>query len=70
VAGNATLRPDGLAAAAVTDQGIVVWDLDPAHWAEEACELAGRNMTREEWDRYLGDLANYRATCDQYPAAD
>jgi WD40 repeat protein len=70
VAGNATIRPDGLSAAAVTDQGIVVWDLDPAHWAEAACELAGRNMTREEWDRYLGDLANYRATCDQYPAAD
>ena len=67
VIGNATLRPDGLAAAAATDQGVVIWDLDPAHWVEAACELAGRNMTRQEWNRYLGDLADYHVTCPDHP---
>jgi WD40 repeat protein len=62
---NAVLRGDGMMAAAVTGDGIVVWDLDPAHWVDAACRLAGRNMTPQEWDRYLGDLAGYRETCPQ-----
>jgi hypothetical protein len=52
------------AAAVATGDGIVAWDLDPASWELAACRLAGRNLTRGEWDRYLGDLAPYRATCD------
>ncbi len=66
--GNAALRGDGLLAAVVTDAGVVTWDLDPAHWETGACELAGRNLTRDEWDRYIGDLAPYSATCPHYPA--
>lgn len=64
--GGAALRPDGLEAAVMTDQGIVVWDLDPEHWIDAACGIAGRNMTRAEWDQYVGDLASYRPTCPQY----
>ena len=64
---NAALRGDGLVAAAATRRGINFYDLDPARWVEAACELAGRNMTREEWDRYIGDLAHYRATCPGHP---
>jgi DNA-binding SARP family transcriptional activator/WD40 repeat protein len=67
---GAALRPDGLEAAVATNQGIVVWDLDPEHWAEGACQVAGRNLTRAEWDQYIGDLASYRTTCPQYEAAD
>ena len=29
----------------------------PARWIEGACQLAGRNLTRAEWDQYVGDLA-------------
>jgi hypothetical protein len=29
--------------------------------------LAGRNLTRAEWDFYFGDLARYRPTCPDYP---
>jgi WD40 repeat protein len=65
--GTAVLRADGKAAAAVTGQGIVTWDLDPEHWQAAACELAGRNLTREEWDRYIGDLASYAPTCPDQP---
>jgi hypothetical protein len=65
VEGGAALRPDGLEMAAASDHGIVVWDLDPSHWVNAACEVAGRNLTHEEWDHYLGALGSYRATCPQ-----
>ena len=62
------IRPDGLEAAVTTDQGVVVWDLDPAHWVQGACALAGRNLTRAEWDQYIGDLASYHQTCPEFDA--
>ena len=36
-------------------------------WIDAACELAGRNLTHAEWDRYIGDLAPYRRTREQFP---
>jgi hypothetical protein len=69
-ASGAALRGDGLEAAVGTDQGIVLWDLDPDHWIDGACAVAGRNLTRAEWDQYIGDLASYRTTCPEYPPAE
>ena len=65
---GAALRPDGLEAAVATDHGIAVWDLDPEHWVQGACAIAGRNLTQAEWDQYVGDLAPYRSTCAQVSA--
>ena len=62
------LRPDGRQAAFDTPGGIAVWDLDPDHWMQAACELASRNLTREEWDTYIRASAAYHATCPQFPA--
>jgi hypothetical protein len=69
VPAGAVLRSDGLRASAVTEQGIVVWDLDPAHWVDAACQVAGRNLTEAEWDQYIGDLAPYRETCPELTVA-
>jgi hypothetical protein len=44
-----------------------VMALDRSTWREEACELAGRNMTEDEWHRYLPDDGPRRATCPQFP---
>ena len=44
-------------------QDFLVWDLDPEHWVTAACELAGRSLTQDEWDTYIGDLAEYHETC-------
>ena len=49
------------------DAGIKVWDLDPEHWVDAACQVAGRNLTRQEWETNIGDLAEYRPTCPQFP---
>jgi WD40 repeat protein len=64
---GAALRGDGLEATVATDQGIAVWDLDPDHWVDAACQLAGRNLTRAESDQYIGGLGTYRRTCPAFP---
>ena len=38
------------------------WDLDPRRAVRAVCTEAGRNLTRDEWDTYLGGEA-YRKTC-------
>ena len=43
--------------------GTTLWDLDDAHWRANACKLAGRNLTRAEWSRYLSSVGAYRRTC-------
>jgi hypothetical protein len=66
---GAALRGDRLEAAVATDQGIVIWDLDPDHWVDAACQIAGRNLTRSEWNQYVGDLAPYHRTCPDFAGA-
>jgi WD40 repeat protein len=39
------------------------YPLDPARWLARACTVAGRDLTRAEWDRYLPDRP-YRPVCD------
>jgi hypothetical protein len=51
-----------------TDGGILVWDLDAAHWSDAACQIAGRStLTVDEWQTYLGDLADYGPLCPDAP---
>ena len=45
----------------------IIWDVDPASWREKACTVAGRNLTRLEWERYLPPEEPYRATCPAVP---
>jgi hypothetical protein len=47
----------------------VALDLDEERWIEHACQAAGRNLSREEWERYMGQEP-YRAMCDQWPAGN
>ena len=39
-----------------------VWDVDPESWAERACRLANRRLTREEWQEFLSGRA-YDPAC-------
>ncbi len=37
-----------------SDRGFAtVWDVDPDAWEATACQLAGRTLTRAEWERHL-----------------
>jgi WD40 repeat protein len=40
----------------------VLWDLDLQSWLLQACNIANRNFTKDEWKRYMGDEP-YRKTC-------
>lgn len=46
--------------------GDYVWDLDPQSWVDHACQIAGRNFTRQEWMQYFPG-EEYRSTCSQWP---
>jgi WD40 repeat protein len=46
--------------------GIIAWDLRLESWLDRACQLANRNLTRAEWEFYVGD-EDYRATCEDIP---
>ncbi len=45
----------------------MVWDVAPDHWDATACRIAGRNLTRAEWNQYLPGRP-YQATCPTRPA--
>jgi WD40 repeat protein len=47
------------------DGSLIFWDLRPASWQAKACELAGRNLTQDEWRRFVG--GDYRRACPQWP---
>jgi WD40 repeat protein len=40
-----------------------IWPTSLAAWERHACSVAGRNLTREEWRRFVGNR-RYDATCD------
>jgi DNA-binding SARP family transcriptional activator/WD40 repeat protein/energy-coupling factor transporter ATP-binding protein EcfA2 len=62
-AGNAAMTADGRTMIAIYDDGSgAVWSLDVDAWKRHACAVAGRNLTREEWSRFL-TRHRYRATC-------
>jgi WD40 repeat protein len=44
-----------------------IWDLAHANLQAAACALAGRNLTTQEWEKYLPWAGHEYATCAQYP---
>ena len=50
----AAFTPDGAFLIALTDTGRAYrWDMRPASWARHACAVAGRTLTRAEWQQAL-----------------
>lgn len=47
------------------DGSLIAWDVDVESWHERVCELAGRNLTPDEWRQYFPG-AVYRDTCSQW----
>jgi WD40 repeat protein/DNA-binding SARP family transcriptional activator len=55
--------PDGAHLFAVYDTGRAYrWDVRPSSWARHACAVAGRRLTRSEWEDALPDRA-YDPAC-------
>lgn len=52
----------GILASAGEDESIIFWEVDYEAWSTRACGIANRNLTRTEWDTYLGNRP-YQKTC-------
>ncbi len=50
-----------------SDDGVFTWDTRLETWVERACDIAGRNLTAEEWSDAFGDRP-YRETCPGAPS--
>ncbi len=44
-------------------------DATMATWLNRARRMANRNLTKEEWQKYLGDVP-YRKTCPDLPGPE
>jgi WD40 repeat protein len=54
--------PDGTKLVIGSEGVAVLLDLNPRHWVALACRIAGRNLTRAEWNQYLPGR-DYHRTC-------
>lgn len=50
--------------AACSESEIRVWPTDPALLANEICPKLTRNMTEDEWIKYVGNDIDYETTCN------
>jgi WD domain, G-beta repeat len=56
-----------------SDHAIMLWDVSFDSWQARACQIANRNLTCEEWERYLErDLgkAPYGKLCPNLPGPE
>lgn len=62
---NARYTPDGAKLVALYEGGGgFVWPTSIGAWRRHACAVAGRNLTHEEWSRYVGDRAYVRVCAE------
>jgi WD40 repeat protein len=59
--------PDGKLLGSASDDGTAQLWATPGTWIQQACQIAGRNLTKAEWDQYVGSRTPYVRNCAAYP---
>lgn len=66
--GNAVYAPDGSKLIAAYSDGTgAVWPVSVDSLMAQACDVARRNFSQDEWERFVPN-SPYQRTCPQYPA--
>lgn len=65
VRGLAFTRDAGHLVTGAQNSRIVLWNVDVKSWGPEACRVANRNLSPEEWSEFVGRGSGYRATCPE-----
>jgi WD40 repeat protein len=62
--------PDGnlLATAGGADKTVRLWDLEVESLVADACRIANRNLSQDEWSSFVGSEVDYVRTCPTLPA--
>jgi WD40 repeat protein len=63
-------NPDGtlLASAGGLDKTARLWDLEVESLVADACRIANRNLSRDEWNSFVGPEFDYVRTCSRFQA--
>ena len=62
--------PDGklLASTSAEDSKVLLWDIETKALVSDACRIANRNLSRDEWSSFVGAEFDYERTCPNLPA--
>jgi len=63
-----TVLPDGRLASAGKDGKIRLWLVNDEKLIAALCLRAGRNLTKNEWARYIGSDTPWQPSCRDLPS--